>query len=328
MTRFFCLLGLLCAVPLSSTAQILIEKSESSTGSIEIQTDDSDRGEIDFSINLSREFEQKYYVGDKVLELESGELVQSYNIEEDAGFIVGTSSSNVAKVTVNNWIRTDNGIEAAISFINTDGRHRALDVSEISAHSIDGNNRCFEIEKIGTDKTTVATHILIDRSGSMSGHMPTVIEALDRFVSIMPSKAVCQITSFNQSYDDHTNGYESCGTSTSGVSNLQAEGGTDFYSPLIAAYEELDTVQAIQKTVVIITDGLGSGPHTKGDALNAKTASTFVFWVGAYEERALEGLSDKTLDAINRIPRSIETFFSFLGEAITEQQVLLIPKDC
>lgn len=315
-------------LPLPSAAQILIEKPDSTTGNLEIQTGPSDRGEVDFSVNLSREFEQEYYVGDKRLELESGELVQSHNIEEDAGFIVGTSSLDVAQVTINNWIRTDDGIEAAISFINTDGRHRALDISQISAHSVDGDNRCFDIEKIGTDKTTVATHILIDRSGSMGGHMPTVLDALDRFVSIMPSKGLCQITSFNQSSQDHTEGYESCSRSASGVSDLQAEGGTDFYSPLITAYAELATVQAIQKTVIIVTDGLGDGPHTKADALNAKTAGTFVFWVGDYQERALEGLTDATLSATNRIPRSIETFFSALGEAITEQQVLLIPKDC
>lgn len=315
-------------ISLPCSAQVTVEKPDNQTGSISVTGGSDNRGDISFDVDLSGNYEQEYYVGEKRLELATGEPVQSYNIEDEAGFIVGTSNNDVARITINNWVETEDGIEAAISFINTDGRHRALDESEISAHGLDGNNRCFDIEKIGTDKSVVATHVLIDRSGSMGGHMPTVKDALYRFLSIMPPKGVCQITSFNNASRDHTNGYEACSTAVSGVAELAASGGTDFYSPLIQAYNEIDTVVSIQKTVVIVTDGVGSGPYDIDDAIAAKTASTFVFWVGDYNERALEGLADATLNTTTRIPSSLDAFFIALGDAITQQQVLLIPKGC
>ena len=309
-------------------SQVTVVKPDDETGDVQIIGGSDNRGNIEFEVDLSGGFRQEFYVGEKRLEAEDGAPVQSYNIEQDGEFIVGTSNPDVARVTINNWIETGDGIEAAVSFINSDGRHRALDASDISAHGLDGSNRCFDVEQIGTDRSVVATHVLIDRSGSMSGHMPVVKDVVSRFLSIMPPNGICQVTSFNSSFRDHTRNYEACRSAVSGVASLTADGGTDFFSPLIQAYREIDSVTSIQKTIVIVTDGVGSGPYSLEDAKQAKTASTFVFWVGDYNERALDGLADATLNSATRIPTSLDAFFISLGEAITQQQVLLIPKDC
>jgi hypothetical protein len=322
-------LALLCLALISPAfSQVIIDDgADTGGGSVNFEEQDT-TGKINFDIDLSGKFTQEYFHKGKRLENDQGVPVTAYNISKDQSLIIGTINPNVDRVTINEKLDLKDGSKAIASFIHKNGQHQSLPPDQITAHDKDGNNKCFSVEPIGGKHNPIVTHVLIDRSGSMDSHMPSVKSALAQFTNALPPASMCSVTSFSTSATDHTNGFEMCRGVASKISGIKASGGTFLYKTLIDGYSKLDQSSAVQKFMLAITDGEDNSWTGIEDVKAAKNAQTFFLWAGNSNPTHLSEISDATLNAQGNIPAALNVFFKTLGDAVAKQQVLILPHTC
>lgn len=316
---------IVCSVP--SHAQFTINEGPSTRGNFTINEPDT-TGSFNFRIDLGRRVQQDFFIQGDRLENSRGRPVRAYGANSNRDIIVGTIDPSVEYVTINQVDETDSSYIVAVSFIHKDGRHRSLLPSMITAHHASGENRCFSVEPIGGQFNPVTAHVLIDRSGSMNGHIGSVQRALREFAAVLPNTSQCRFTSFANDMTDHTNGFQSCRSASVAIASIQAGGGTNLFPTLRQSYADFRRISSNQKFMLVVTDGEDTSGQSLRDVLSEKTAQTFVLWAGNQRPEFLGELPDATLSADGNIGAAISAFFKTLGEVIAQQQVLVLPKLC
>jgi len=316
------------AFTMPAFSQVIIDDGTDTGGGAVTFEEQDTTGKIDFDIDLSGKFTQDYFHNGKRLENAQGVPVTAYNISPDQSLIIGTTDPNVDRITINKKIDFKDDSKAIASFIHKNGEHQSLPPDQITAHDKDGNNKCLSVEPIGGKHNPIAAHIVIDRSGSMDGHMPSVKSALGQFTNAVPPSSLCSVTSFASSATDHTNGFEMCRGVAGKISGIKASGSTDLYRTLIDGYSKIDQSPAIQNFILAITDGFDTSWTSLDDVKAAKNAQTFVLWAGAGNSSQLASIADATLNARGNIPAALNVFFEKLGQAVAKQQVIVVPHTC
>lgn len=313
--------------PSSGFSQVVIDDGTDTSGGVTFEEEDTS-GNIEFQIDLGGKVKQEFFYNGKRLEDKNGKPVTAYNITPDGSTIIGTTSPNVDRVTINKTADIAKGKKAISSFIRKDGKHKSLPDNEITAHRNDGSNTCFSVAPIGTAQNPLAAHILIDRSGSMGNHMPAVKRAVQQFTFALPPASTCKVTSFSGSSEEHTNGFEQCRSVPSKIANLSAWGGTSLFDTMIDGYNTINQSQATQSFMMIISDGADTSSTTLDQVRAAKNTKTFVLWAGRSSPDYLGDIPDASLDAGQNIPAALTVFFQSLGQALAQQQVLIVPNQC
>ena len=172
--------------------------------------------------------------------------------------------------------------------------------------------------------------VLMDRSGSMAGHMGEMREAASGFIDALPSRAGCLVGAFSEgaaSFDPKEGfGYFHCESRFFSMDGLQAGGGTDLFGSLEALYGWMnqDALQDRQRAVIIITDGaVNRNLEREAEVIAAKgDVVTFVYFLGGDEERFLQSLADSYLGHEGALRDELPRFFNVVREVYTSQTVL------
>ena len=216
-----------------------------------------------------------------------------------------------------------------ITFRDTRGRPTLLAKDDIGVIYPDGAPRCFDLKRVDEVAGALKVDLVLDRSGSMQNALPAVRAAAARFMALLPDVARCRVTSFNGAYRRHTADYQACAAGRHALDSLKAEGATDLFGALGAVYDSLDRAGGGQRLVVVVTDGVGTANRLDKDALRRKkSATTFVFWSGDYEETALQGVADEAIYGRHELPRTLDRYFRSIDSAVRAQQVIVTKKAC
>ncbi len=172
--------------------------------------------------------------------------------------------------------------------------------------------------------------VLMDRSGSMAGHMDEMRHAASGFIDALPDRAGCLVGAFSEgaaSFDPKEGfGYFHCQSRFFSMDGLQAGGGTDLFSSLEALYGWMNqnALQDRQRAVIIITDGaVNRNLEREAEVIAAKgDVVTFVYFLGGDEERFLQSLADSYLGHEGALRDELPRFFNVVREVYTSQTVL------
>lgn len=220
-------------------------------------------------------------------------------------------------------------------FRDTGGQIVSPAPGTIGIASLTGEPRCFDAVPItqAADPPPMWFVLMLDRSGSMNGHMSEMIEAAEAFLDTLPDTAQCSILSFADTWTLHGDqAANACRPESFDLSGLQAGGATDIFAPLSAVYRVFGRAEFAdwQRAAVILTDGRVSdapeeAAHRREELLAAKgEALTFVYWLGDHDERDLRELADSFITHRGEVRSALAQYFEVLGEAFTRQQVLTL----
>ena len=254
-------------------------------------------------------------------------------VDRQADIVLGFSGGSAEIVRAE---QTPDGLQVIGLFRGADGQIVNPPVSSIAAASLTGQPRCFDATPITRDSTAPPMWfgLMLDRSGSMDGHMDEVIEAAATFLGVLPETAQCSVFSFSNTWTSHSQPDVSrpCQPENFDLSSLEAGGGTNIYAPLAALYGAFGTrhVADWQRAVIILTDGRVSDTPDEAarrraslQALKGETL-TFVYWLGDHDEQDLRELADSFISHRGEMRASLGQYFGVLGEAFTSQQVITI----
>ena len=179
----------------------------------------------------------------------------------------------------------------------------------------------------------MAFSILVDRSGSMMDVMDDVRKAVRNLLGLLPDNALCEVIGFNHRWEQLGPGSrQPCRADRFDFDKLNADGGTDIYSPLSAVYETYrkSAFDGWQRGVFVITDGqlgddlVNAEQRRRALAVLKEKAFTTVFWHGnnAGAAKHFVGLADAYLASGGDLKALLSASLGLVGEQYRGQVVL------
>ncbi|PRY94795.1 von Willebrand factor type A domain-containing protein [Hasllibacter halocynthiae] len=283
------------------------------------------------------------------------EMVASIRIVDDYGAVIASDydinaehdivlafSGGSAEIT--HIARDDQGL--IITALVRDEAGNVIDPpqSALALYTTGGEKLCFTEEVInareevredifapGSASTIPMTFaVLMDRSGSMAGHMEELQDAARGFIDALPNRAGCLVGAFSEGTasfaPDEGFGFFQCRARHFPMSGLQAGGGTDLYGSLAHLYDWMNqsALENHQRAVIIITDGaVNRNLEREAEVIAAKgDVVTFVYFLGGDEERFLQSLADSYLSHEGDLRDELPRFFNVVRDVYTSQTVL------
>lgn len=220
------------------------------------------------------------------------------------------------------------GLTITAHFKDKNGNFISPPKDSIALYTTSGEKLCFEYKDVHIAAPKMAFILLLDRSGSMADVISDVRDNAKRFLKELPPSAECALASFNGSFTYHNQYFENCNCGNFHLKTLDAEGGTDLYTPLMDAYTSLSRARFkdYQKAVILITDGqIPPDEDMKKKLLAAKRDTlTFVYFLGDQDDAQLVGLADAYLQAKTGMKSSLQHYFRSLSTAYGTQKVLSV----
>ena len=243
------------------------------------------------------------------------------------GFSGGTAE--IIKIS-----QTPRGLQVIGSFKSYQGQVVSPPRSSVAVANLGGDPLCFEYEEVDVAKPPMHFVLLLDRSGSMSGHMSAVKSATRQFIDLLPSHAICTVVAFDHqwSFSQAGLGTRQCVASNFNFASIDARGSTDIFGPVTEAYRMLGRPALMdhQKAVVVLTDGVPDDDLTTAQQRRKQLQSlkgdvvTFAYWLGNHNEQYLRGLADSYIENQGDVGANLGRYFDILGDAYTKQTVLTI----
>lgn len=250
-------------------------------------------------------------------------ITSGYDIDLQNDLVLAFSggASQIIKSAV-----SPSGLTITAHFKDKNGNFISPPKDSIALYTTSGEKLCFEYKDVHIAAPKMAFVLLLDRSGSMANVISDVRDNAKRFLSELPASAECALASFNELFAYHNKYFQSCNCGNFNLQTLDAEGGTDLYTPLMDAYTSLsrDYFKDYQKAVILITDGqIPPDEEMKKTLLAAKKGIlTFVYFLGDKDDAQLVGLADAYLQATTDIKSSLQQYFRSLSTAYGTQKVL------
>ena len=325
---FVAVIGLITGGDGPARAQIAI-KSPTTTGEIDIGKHNEDQFKAGFTFAIRPDLSQ--LDGDRLLEevrrfnlkTRTGEELRSFTIDKTKGLIVASTHPGSLQITL---IRKGTrGTELIVSARDKDGRAIILQPDQIGVFDLKGTHVGFNFQRFVEAKDQRAHFmVLIDRSGSMASVMKTVSQSAIDFMKALPANSHCRVLSFNHELTQHGRGFQPCKEAASQLGTLRASGGTNLYGALLSAFAELAAFTDQLKAVVLISDGVGDGGHTKSQVLRAKNAPLHVYFLGSHREAQLTGIADTFIYGESDIKKLLGRYFDEMARSIENLGVITL----
>ena len=218
------------------------------------------------------------------------------------------------------------GLQIIGSFKDAHGNFVSPPAGALAIYNMRGEKLCFDYKNVRQAAPKMAITLLLDRSGSMAGHMESVKTAAQDFLNILPPSAQCAVGSFDTNVTYGHPYYQSCSGGGFGFKTIKAGGGTDIFAPLKDAYTALSVpnFSGYQKAVIIITDGYTINDQAlKQELLGLKNnILTFVYFIGGNRKDELEEITDHFIAQGGNVAQSLSQYFGAIGQAYNSQKVL------
>lgn len=254
-------------------------------------------------------------------------ITSGFDIDVPNDLVLAFSGGNAEIIKAN---QNTQGLRITASFKDKQNSFVSPPADSLALYNTGGDKLAFEYSKESLSPQEMAFVLLLDRSGSMSEVIGDVGSSAKDFLKILPKTAQCAVASFNGSYSYHDQYYQNCNSGDFKLNGLTAEGGTDLYSPLLSAYNNLSQAnfKDHQKAVIIITDGqIPSDDGLRAKLLSAKQdVLTFVYFLGDKNDEQLVGLANAFLAPSSDIKASLDQYFHSLGSAYNYQKVLKVKR--
>jgi uncharacterized protein YegL len=285
------------------------------------------------------------------------EMVESIGMVDDAGIRIARGydinvehdlvvASSAGRVEITNIVDDEAGL--VITALIRDDAGNVIDPPDgsLAVYTTGGERLCFTEEIInrreetrqsviapsGQARLPMSFVLLLDRSGSMDGHMDEVRRAAHGFLDALPENASCTVGAFSDGGGNYevSEGFgagRACRADAFSLSGLdRAGGGTNFYRPLGNVYRWLSEGgrEDHQRLVIILTDGVANQELEREAAVRAAKGDirTFVYHIGGQEERFLASIADHYLAHQGDLEASLDQYFTVLSESYTSQTVL------
>ncbi len=254
-------------------------------------------------------------------------ITSGFDIDLDSNLIVAFSggTSEIIKLA-----GEPDRLEIIASFKDANGNFVSPPLDSLALYTLSGEKLCFDYKTIDKNPK-IAIALLLDRSGSMAGHMGDVKATARQFLGLLPKSAYCAVGSFNSNITYTTKHYNSCGSNGWGLESIKSGGGTDIYNALLSAYSDLShsDFDGFQKAAIVITDG-----YTLSDAkkkaslyLDKKDVLTFVYFIGGNKKDDLLGITDHFFAKGSDVKNSLAAYFGAIGSGFNAQKILRV-KSC
>ena len=280
---------------------------------------------VSTNVQHLRTDEVRDYINTLPFVTSGGYEVHSFDFSKGHNLAVGTSIADGEIQIVNARDRADEA-QMVVAVRSGDGSFLPLSEPNVGVIDLQGATRPFTLSSFDEAASAQARFdLLLDRSGSMTGSIEKVREAARTFLTELPENARCRLTSFNHTFTRPQSGYRPCGEILSELDRIEADGGTDIYTPLLETYRELDTFEGDLKGVFLITDGHGSSALTKAAVLAAKSAPTHVVWLGSFSERRLRDIADTHIYGDRDLKTLLNRYFASITHALQRHYVVSVP---
>ncbi len=257
-------------------------------------------------------------------------ITSGFDIDVQHDAVIGFSGGTAEIIRT---ARLPNGaLQVISSFKDKNGNYVSPKINQIAAYNTGGKKLCFEYQTVEQAPPKTGFVLLVDRSGSMEPVIEEVREATAGFLRSLPAASWCAVHSFSSTWTSHTAYFQKCNKEDFKLELLQANGGSDLYSPLIGSYKDLSQpfFDDAQKAVIMITDGnVGAEPNIVQQSIAAKKGIlTFAYFLGDKpQDNIAKGLIDAYVHNPTDITKNLQSYFHSLSQAYKAQKVLTV-KEC
>lgn len=327
---------LIIAALCNGSYAIEVEEPGIETATFEIRSPDdtvATLGKVDFLIDFQAEhdslFDLKIRRGG--LTLHDGRPITVFGYDKAAGIIV-TASAPITNISVSGV----QGKDVLALFHNSNNEIVAPHSSDIRLFDLDFNPVEFSYQPATPPQNlNMDVSILIDKSGSMDGHMSSVLTATRNFMAGLPDFTRCHVLTFSTKVERLTSSdasqIASCRNSIWSLNRpIKAEGGTALFSALENAFRtKTQNSMGIPHLVIALTDGVNTQDHglSKEQLITLKqqeNTQLLTFWAGSYDPTHLQGLANLESVSTQDIKTDLDAFFHTIGVSVSGLQTLTI----
>jgi len=300
----------------------------------EFEISDPDRfigtlGKVDFIIDLSASHDDllALKVRRSSLKLKDGRSFKTFAVHKEGGIII-IASGEVSHLS----IASVEGGDVSTLFYGANNEIIAPQAKDIAMFDLAFKSIKFGYTPLQTPGSlTIPITIALDTSGSMAGHMDSVIKATRVFMRELPDFTRCRLITFsndvNYLSERDISKQKSCPASTYLLNQpLQAGGATALYKAIGTGFDDVPA-SGFPNIVIVITDGI----NTVDDGLGllrltvtkySNKSKLFVFWAGNYDKNNLSGLPDLEFVSTQNLQSDLDKFFRTLGVSLSGIQTL------
>lgn len=338
-------MALLASVSAPSSAQRFTITTPDAEARSAIRVSDPDRlvrtlgkPEIQFDLAASHDTLLDLRIRRAGLKLPNGTTATAFAGHAEANLVI-VAGAPVAHISIAGIAPDGQSREALVLFKAADGTLIAPGGNNVAVFDTAFKPLPFDYSPASIPKhTLLPVTVLLDISGSMSGHMKDVLSAAQSFFASLPLYARCRIVLFNDRVQHFW--------PAPGQASVCASAGFALWKPLpepsggtalLAAIEDgLRTPPDISGPrmtgiTLVVTDGVDTGaadPAEEVRRLAALKASQggklFVFWAGVSDPALLANVADLQIQGGSDVKNELERFFRSLGVSLSGLQSLRI----
>lgn len=272
------------------------------------------------------------------LKLPNGKMATAFASHAEANLVI-VAGAPIAQIAIAGITPEGNAREALVLFKAADGTLLAPPADEVAVFDTGFNRLPFTYSPASIPKNTLLpVTLLLDLSGSMTGHMKDVVSAAQSFMSSLPLYARCRIVLFN----DQVQAF----WPPPGQASVCAAAGFAFWKPLPEPSGGTALLAAIEEGLrsppdmsgphmtgitLVVTDGVDTGAADPVREVRrlaalkvARGGKLFVFWAGVADPQHLHGLADLQIEGGVDVKGELERFFRSLGVSLSGLQSVRI----
>lgn len=339
---FMALLACVCTPTFAQRFTIVTPESEA-RGTIRVSDPDHltrtlGKPEIQFDLAASHDSLLDLRTRRAGLKLPNGKTATAFASHAEANLVI-VAGGPVAQISIAGVAPDGNAREALVLFKAADGTLLAPATDEVAVFDTHFNRLPFAYSPAAIpNHTLLPVTLLLDLSGSMTGHMKDVVNAAQSFMSSLPLFARCRIVLFNdqiQEFGPQPPNATVCATAGFAFWKPLPEpsGGTALLAALDHGLRSPPEIAGprLPAITLAITDGVDTGatdPASEVRRLAALKASQggklFVFWAGVSDPALLANVADLQIEGGADVKGELERFFRSLGVSLSGLQSLRI----
>jgi len=294
--------------------------------------------EIQFDLAASHDTLLDLRIRRAGLKLPNGKTATAFASHAESNLVI-VAGGPVAQIAIAVITPEGSTREALVLFKAADGTLLAPAADQVAVFDTAFNRLPFTYSPAAIPKhTLLPVTLLLDISGSMTGHMKDVVNAAQSFMASLPLYARCRIVLFNDRVQNFW--------PAPGQASVCAAAGFAFWKPLpepaggtalLAAID--DGLQNppdvsgphMQSITLVVTDGVDTGALDPARVVRrlaalkaARGGKLFVFWAGVADPQHLHGLADLQIEGGADVKTELERFFRALGVSLSGLQSVRI----